>query len=364
MKDINFRKIRIAICLFILIGLTACFSCSDEKQEPEKPKKPQPETLRDSPFPIGAALNPNSLKTNVNYRELVQKELGSLTPENQMKMWTITKGRGEYFWDDADFMADFARSNNIRLHGHCLVWYKDGTRTNSNMQWLINFQGTKEEWKQVMREYILAVAGRYKGKVASWDVVNEAIRDDGSFRGEDDIWCKNIGAPEYIDWAFHCAHEADPDALLFYNDYGHEYSTTKQQAINDLIKGMIERGVPIHGIGLQMHTNVNRNIVDLRNAINFAAQTGLKVHVSELDVAVNTSKNPSAEFTTELQDAQYRSYMMVSATMAALPEEQQYGITTWGLQDPVTTPPDWPLMFDSNYQRKKAYQGIMNGISE
>ena len=333
-----------------------CSVTVKEKEVVEKPK-PKPEMLRDGPFPVGAALNPASLRTDVQYCELVLKELTGITPENAMKMPNLTNGaRGVYDWTDADYFADFAQSNGIRLHGHCLVWYKDGTRTDAKMKWFVNFSGSKEEWKQMMREYILAVVGRYKGKVVAWDVVNEALMDDGSFRGDGDIWCKNIGAPDYIDWAFLCAHEADPDALLFYNDYGHEYSATKRTAINNLIKGMIARGVPIHGIGLQFHTNTDRNTADLKTAILTAAQTGLKVHVSELTVDVNASKDANAEL-----EKQYESYKMVSATMSSLPKEQQYGITTWGLRDPVSPPPG-PLMFDNNYQRKRAYAGVVDGF--
>ncbi|MFT3737676.1 MAG: endo-1,4-beta-xylanase [Breznakibacter sp.] len=263
-----------------------------------------------------------------------------------------------------DYLVNFAQSYGKRLHGHALIWYKQSTY--SMPTWVQNFQGTKEEWKQIMKEYITDVVTRYKGKVASWDVVNEAVKDDGTFRPASEcVWTKNIGVPEYIDWAFQCAHEADPNALLFYNDYGHEYSSAKRVAINNLIKGMKERGVPIHGYGLQMHTNVERAVGDLRNAILTAAQTGLKVHVSELDIAVNKNNVASLVYSDELKQKQYLSYKAVAEAMADVPEGQQYGITTWGVADPnswLYANPDWPLPFDGNYQRKPAYQGLVDGF--
>src|SRR5690606_38547376 len=128
------------------------------------------------------------------------------------------------------------------------------------------------EWIAIMREYIQTVVGCYRGKIASWDVLNEIILDDGSLRPS--VWLTNIGQ-EYIGLAYQFAHEADPDALLFYNDYGHEYSNNRRLATTQLADSLVDPGVPIHGIGLQMHNNTNRPINDLRYAIMSAATTKL-----------------------------------------------------------------------------------------
>ena len=117
MKVINFLKIRTIVYVSVLVGISACASRSDKKDEPKK-EKPEFETLRDAPFPVGAALKHDLLKNNIVYRDLALKELSSITPENQMKMWVIGKSRGEYYWNDADFIVDFAQNNKIRLHGH------------------------------------------------------------------------------------------------------------------------------------------------------------------------------------------------------------------------------------------------------
>lgn len=318
-------------------------------------------TLKSMLYPWGAAIKLNKLKTNSKYRNVVISEISSLTTENAMKMGSLSTGRGQYFWDDADFFVNFTQENNIRAHGHTLIWYKQSDT--SMPGWVRDFQGSKEEWKQIIKEHIIAVVTRYKGKVTSWDVVNEAIRDDGSFRSADEcVWTKNIGVPEYIDWAFQCAHEADPDALLFYNDYGHEYSKKKGIAINNLVKGMQERGIPIHGIGMQMHTGIHKDLEkDIKSAITLAAETGLLIHISELNIGVNKAQDPNVIFTKELEKKQMAYYQKIAIFMKNLPEKQRYGITTWGLCDDdlwLDKGIEWPLIFDMNLEKKLAYYAV------
>lgn len=341
----------------ILIAFT---TCKGEKFESDNRIQGYPEaaieTLREAPYPIGAAISMGPLRNSEAYRQTVIQEMSSITAENAMKMNFISTGRGEYFWEDADYLVDFAAQNNLRVHGHTLLWYRH------TPDWVSGFSGTKEEWIAIMREYIQAVVGRYRGKIASWDVLNEIILDDGTLRPS--VWLTNIGL-EYIGLAFKFAHEADPNALLFYNDYGHEYSHNRRLATKQLADSLVNAGVPIHGIGLQMHTNTNRSIDDLRYAIMAAATTKLMVHVSELDVAVNPDQNPNATYTEALAARQQESYRAVAQAMLDLPEEQQFGITFWGVSDDnsfMRDNPDWPLVFDSNYQRKSAYRGILQGI--
>ncbi|WP_080905532.1 endo-1,4-beta-xylanase [Parabacteroides sp. Marseille-P3160] len=313
------------------------------------------ENLRQAPYPIGAAINVNTLKNNSEYRNAVIKEMSSVTAENAMKMNTISEGRRQYNFEDADYLVNFAQENNMRVHGHTLIWYKH------TPGWISDFSGNTEEWKTIMKEYIQDVVGRYKGKVTSWDVVNEIIDDQGELR--DCIWLQKIG-PEYIELAFRYAHEADPDALLFYNDYGHEYSDTRRYAVNYIADSLAKKGVPIHGIGLQMHTNINRSVDDLRYAITAAAITKLKVHVSELDVAVNPEKK-NITFTTDLALKQKDSYRAVMKAMMDIPQDQQFGVTMWGVHDPsswLSNNPDWALPFNNNFERKPAYEGILQGV--
>jgi endo-1,4-beta-xylanase len=353
MKRIIFIYIPI---LFALISA----SCDTEEFNSDNSTSEPPianiANLKQASYPVGAAININTLKNNAEYRNIVIKEMGSLTGENAMKMNTISKGRKQYNFDDADYLVNFAQENNMRVHGHTLIWYKH------TPDWVSTFSGTTEDWKTIMKEYIQDVVGRYKGKVASWDVVNEIINDDGTLR--DCIWLQKIG-PEYIELAFQYAYEADPDAILFYNDYGHEYSHTRRYTVNHIADSLAQKGVPIHGIGLQMHTNVNRSTDDLRYAIIAAAKTNLKVHVSEFDVAVNPDKKEDVTYTDELATRQKESYYAAFKAIKDLPENQRWGITMWGVHDPsswLISNPDWPLPFDKNYERKPAYYGILQGI--
>lgn len=348
----------------ILTGILYFSGCRPEIYEFPVMPSVSDSTLRTSPFPIGGALNMNELKNNENYRILVSTEFKSITAENAMKMGAISRGRGQYFWDDADYFVNFGVQNNLRVHGHALIWYKQSSTSIPN--WVLNFTGTKEDWKQLMKEYITAIMTRYKGKVQSWDVVNEAIRDDGTYRpASEDIWAKNIGSPEYIYWAFQCAREADPDALLFYNDFGHEYSAAKRTAIANMVADMKSKGIPIDGLGMQMHTNIDRSVfIDIKNAIDASVHTGLKVHISELEVYVNKDNVAGAIFTDELAKRQATHYRMISKYMKDIPENQRFGITTWGVYDNAkASPPEWPLLFDTEMKRKPAYYGVIEGYN-
>jgi len=353
----------------LLLFSSVLFACKTEDAVIPIPKPDtKPDTIvppdttglrKVSPFPFGAALSIDLLKTKAIYRSTVIKEFNSLTPENVMKMKNISLGRGQYKWDDADYLVSFAQQNAMRVHGHALVWYK------STPDWVTNFAGTKEDWKLILHEYIVAVVGRYKGKISSWDVLNEAIMDDGTFR--DCVWLQHIGI-EYIDLCFQYAREADPNVLLFYNEYGTEYSSAKRTAVNKLVADLKGRSVPIDGIGLQMHTSISRANSDIQNAIAVAAQTGLKIHISEFDIKVNPDKLQDIIFNATLAAAQKEKYRITVKALLDLPASQRYGFTFWGVCDTNSWIPaeygcpDWPLPFDSNYKRKDAYSGLLEGL--
>lgn len=353
--------------IILIVALLACKSI--ETVQPMPPVEVDDTTLKSSPYPWGSALSMNLLRNNAQYRSTVIKELGSVTAVNAMKMGALSpNARGQYNWSDADFFVNFAQQNNLRIHGHVLVWYKQSD--NGMPVWVRNFSGTKEEWKQMMKDHINTVVTRYKGKVTSWDVVNEAILSDGTFRTpEECVWTKNIGVPEYIDWAFQCAYEADPDALLFYNDFGHETTPEKRDAVNKLVAGMKERGVQVHGIGMQMHTGIHISLSDIRTAIQTAAASGLLVHISELDVRANREAR-SQTLTANLSERQATHYSGIARYMKDIPAEQCYGITMWGVHDPSSwlynNPDygglDWPLLFDDDFKPKPAYQGAVEGF--
>ena len=343
------KHLKLILTLFIAFVLLT--SCKKEDPIDHNVNNVINGPIKDTtPYPFGAALSINELKNNTSYISLLKKEFNSVTAENVMKMAALSLGKDKYNWTDADYLIDFAKTNNMRIHGHCLVWHR------SVPSWVNSYIGTKDDWKNLLKDYITTVVARYKGKIASWDVVNEAILDNGTPRTES-IWYQKIGW-EYIELAFRYAHAADPNAVLFYNDYGQEYSSIKLKAINDTIRDMINRGVPIHGIGLQFHTHINHPTNLMSNAINqtalIAPNNGvkLKVHVSELDVALNPNKTPTYSINDTDLDLQKARYRTIAATMRTLPKEQCWGITTWGITDSnswLRNNPDFPLIFDSSY---------------
>lgn len=352
---------KIFIFALLTLSLSIAYACSDDDKnsiEPGDGELPKLDisNLREAPFKFGGAININALKNDEKYREIVVREFSSITAENAMKMTVISKGQGVYDYTDADYLVDFAIQNNMRVHGHVLIWY------NSTPNWLNLFSGTKEQWKALMKQYIQDVVTHFKGKVLSWDVVNEAIMDDGTYRPC--VWLTNIGT-EYVELAFQYAHEADPDAILFYNEYGTEYSHTKNVAISKMLDALIDKGVPIHGIGMQMHTDIDKKENQLKYAIRTAAARNLKVHISELDVAVNPNENEDITFTDELAKKQQTTYRYITEGMMDVPADLQFGITFWGVTDNYSwryENPDWVLPFSSQYEKKAAYDGILQGL--
>jgi endo-1,4-beta-xylanase len=311
------------------------------------------------PFPMGAAVGISLMRNNAKYSGVVTKEFNSITVENAMKFAALHPSETVYNWVDADYLVAYAQANGKRIHGHTLNWYA------SQPTWVTNFSGDSIAWEKMLKSHIQTVVSRYKGKLASWDVVNEYFNDDGTVRQS--IWVKNLG-PDYIARCFQYAHEADPDAILFYNDYGHEYSSAKRTAIGNLINSFKARKIPIHGIGMQFHTTTLQTEANIIAAINFAAGTGLKVHISELDVRVNSNKVQGIVFTAAMAEQQADRYRQIVKAYNTVPKAQQFGITTWNVGDADSWvpswqgAPDWPLPFDVNYLRKPAYKAIIEGV--
>lgn len=352
------KKILIfALFIFSMGVVTACSDDDDtiDTGNTEFPKLDIP-NLRQSPVKMGAAVSIEPLKNDAKYKEILINEFSSITAENAMKMSVMSKSKGVYDFDDADYIVDFAQQNNMRVHGHTLIWYRE------TPSWVNSFSGNKDAWKALLKEYIQDVVTHFKGKVESWDVVNEVILDDGTYRPS--VWLTNIGT-EYIELAFQYAHEADPDAILFYNEYGQEYSHAKHVAINKLVDELLEKNVPIHGVGLQMHTDINKEESRIKYAIRAVASRNLKVHVSELDVSVNPDDEAGVTFTDDLAKKQQAMYRYVTQGMMEIPAGLQFGITMWGVTDQYSwrySAPDWVLPFSKDYTRKPAYDGILQGL--
>lgn len=336
---------------------------------------PGVETLQSvSSFPVGVAVGAEMLKNNKAYRAVVASEYGSLTPENAAKIECLHPREGTFDFSGFDQIVDFALKNNKRVHGVALIWHDF-----SGLGWLRNFRGDSSAWEQMFKKYIQTVVRHYKGMVGSWDVVNEALNEDGSLRMEDSsatdhlgsIWARNLGK-DYVARAFQYAHEADPDALLFYNDFDLQDSTKpkKIEAVIAMVEDFKKRGIPIHGLGMQMHIGVSADNAGIAAGLHRLAATGLLVHISELDILVSDwKKDADLVYSDELQQRQSNKYQYVAQIYKqSVPPRQRYGITVWGVSDAVTWINscfglrDWPLPFDENYHKKKAYYGFLEGL--
>ena len=306
-------------------------------------------------FRLGASVNPRLLTDNEAYRNIASNEFTSLTAENHMKMMLVHPAADRFDFTRGDEIVAFATATGKRIHGHTLVWH------NQVPQWMKDFQGDQKAWEALLKDHIQTVVTHYKGKVSGWDVVNESFLDDGSLRPS--LWADHI--PDYIAKSFQWAHEADPTAVLFYNDYGQDSKPKKMQA------NLKQRKLPIHGLGLQMHINIDSKKEEISQVIDQSAKTGLAIHFSELDIAVNPKNNPDFNYDEKAAQAQNELFAFVFTSFRNIPVKQQYGITFWNISDKDSwlrgyfkRPKEYPLLFDENYAKKPAYSELINSLNK
>lgn len=325
---------------------------------------PEPtNTLKDeaTTFYVGMAIKANQLVDGSGYDVVLKREFSSISAEYEMKMNIIQPTKGNYDWSKIDAIVDYAVANGINVHGHALVWHE------STPDWLANYTGTNAEFEQEVKDYITAVLTRYKGKITSWDVVNEAINNSGGTL-RSTVYKEKMG-DDYVAKCFQFAREADPDVLLFYNDYSVTTNETKQTAIFNLIDDMQANNVPIDGVGFQMHIQYNSpSVSQMQKAVDKAVAKGLKLHFSELDVRANPDKDITS-FTPERQVAQKNKIKEVVEIYNAIPTVNKYAITVWGMKDNESwllsfhnNYNEWPLLFDANFEVKKAHTGFLEGL--
>ena len=294
------------------------------------------------------------------FAALLTRQVSQLTPEWEMKMEYILKDDGTFRFDAPDAIAAFAAAHGMALLGHTLVWYA---------QKPVAFQridGQGRAFSGAYRNYILAVAGRYRGKVRGWDAVNEAIAEDGSLR--DCLWRSNLG-DDYVRIAFEHAAEADPEAVLLLNDYDLERLPAKRAGFLRLAESLLKAGAPLKGLGTQTHLRADLEPGRFTAALRELASLGLPIHVSELDVSLVGAGGPFAS-RQELQARQARLYSEAAKAFMALPERQRFGFTLWGLRDKDSwirrtqnQPGDAPLLFDDDGVAKPAFWAVADAFS-
>jgi endo-1,4-beta-xylanase len=316
-------------------------------------------------FPVGVAVDPRNLEGDV--AELIKKHFNSLTPENDMKPGPIHPEEDRYNWERADKIVDFAQANGMKVRGHTLCWHG---QTGS---WMFRDAdgnpASKELALQRLKDHITTVVSHYKGKVYAWDVLNEVITDSDTAKSIYRMtpWLTICGE-EYIAKIFQWAHEADPDAILFYNDYDTEFPG-KRDRIYTMLKGLLDAGVPVHAVGLQGHWELGEPTEEsLRATIDKFSSLGLKVQITELDVSIysNRTDTVGVGFTPEREQKQSDIYKMVfnvfrekkdaitGVTFWNVSDRQSWRDSRWGPQGKA-----YPLLFDENLRPKKAFWEVV-----
>ncbi|BCS29669.1 putative endo-1,4-beta-xylanase [Aspergillus puulaauensis] len=288
-------------------------------------------------------------------------EFGSVTPENAMK-WDLTEPTQNHFeWEAADAVVDVAVANGQQIHCHNLVWH-------SRLPcWVVNGKWDNATLIGVMTNHIKNVAGKYKGKCSRWDVVNEAINDNGTFR--DSVWYRTIGEA-FIPIAFRAAAEADPGAKLYYNDFDLEYGNNKTEGARRIVELIQSYGVQIDGVGFQAHlsseiTATSPRTVpskeDLINTLESFTGLGVDVAYTELDIRMNL---PPTEEKLKVQADDWAK--VVGSCMAV---DRCVGMTVWGFSDKYNWLPQFypgegaAVLWDENFQKKPAYEAVVDTIN-
>ena len=314
---------------------------------------------------VGAAVEPGLLGEPA-YAATLAREFNMVEAENAMKWGALRPSRTRFDFRPGDRVVAFARRHGMKVRGHCLLW------SEYNPAWLEKGGLTPAELRAVLREHITKVMRRYAGRVFAWDVVNESFLADGSV--ESSVWYDKPGiglagkGTAYIEQAFRWAREADPGALLFYNDYDVEGVNPKSDAVYAMVKDFRARGVPIDGVGLQAHI-FDLDARDLatvdENLARFAA-LGVQIHITEMDVALPVDSEGNLVNPADLA-RQADIYRRV--TEACLRQPRCTAFQTWGLTDRYTWIPQYtkgakgaPLLFDRDYRPKPAYRAVLDAF--
>lgn len=364
------------LLILLLVSIFILNSCKEKVQEIKIKEIPSLKSAYKENFYIGVALNTNQiLEKDSVQTKLITSEFNSATAENMMKSMHIHPEKDKYNFEIPDKLVAFGKKNNIHIHGHTLVWH-------SQLSPFFNEIKDSTEMVAAITDHINTIVGRYKGKIKSWDVLNEAFNDDGSLRKT--VFLDVLGE-DYIALAFKLASEADPEAKLYYNDYGMTNSGRRSGVIK-MVKKLQEQDVKIDGIGMQGHFDLNGpSLEQIETSIVEYAALGLKVSITELDITVIPAPwNIGADVNVKLESS--------DPTMNPYPENlpdsikiqlaKRYEdifkiflkhqdkisrVTFWGVNDGDSWKNDWPiegrtnypLLFNRDNQPKKAYDSVI-----
>ncbi len=371
------KKIIVAI-LFFFTSI-----CCNNKTHEHTHSKNQTSSLKNTfhnDFFIGAAINQNQILGQDSMAKLLlKKEFNSITSENNLKWMYIEPSPNNFNFVISDKFVALGEKNNMHIVGHTLVWH-------SQIADYMNEITDSVRMANYTESHIRALVGRYKNRIHSWDVVNEALNEDGSLR--ESIFYSLLGE-EYIENAFRLAAEVDPKAELTYNDYN-LCKPSKREGVIKLVQNIQKNGAKIDAVGIQAHWNLNDPPLDeIEKTILAFSKLGVKVMFTELDVSVlpnpwelegvdenqnfqqfegNTKMNPySLKLPDSIQVQLTKRYEQIFALFLKH-QEKISRVTFWGISDkqswlnnwPIKERTNYPLLFDREYQKKDAYMGIIN----
>lgn len=349
----------------------------------------KPTTLKEAykgKFYIGTAMNTWQITgKDTAALKVITDNFSAIVAENCMKSGPMQPREGEFNFELADQFVDFGEKNNMFITGHCLVWHAQAPR------WFfrdsLGNEVTRDVLIERMRNHIFTVVGRYKGKVKGWDVVNEAINDDGSYRKS---WYYRILGEDFIRIAFQLAHEADPDCELYYNDYSMSVPG-KRDGVVAMVKKLQEQGLKIDGIGMQAHVGLDYpELEEFEASMEAFGALGLKVMITEMDISVlpQPEWNRGADISTNIEyKEKLNPYTEGLPDSARIALDNRYidffklflkhddyvsRVTVWGVNDayswkngfPVRGRTDYPLLFDRQNQPKSVVQKLIDLAGE
>ncbi len=378
-------KLKTHISFLLLVIVTGIFlgSCSKAQNDTNTNRPALKDAFADM-FYFGTALNRwQTMGIDTTSLIIAKTQFNALTSENDMKWEMIHPKPGKYNFEAVDKFVEFGQENNMFLVGHTLVWHSQIPR------WVFEDENGKPASRDTLlsrlKDHIYTVVGRYKGKVKGWDVVNEAFNDDGSMRQTP--YLKIIGE-DYFEKVFQYAHEADPEAELYYNDYSMT-NPARRDAVVKTVDSLRKKGVQIDGIGMQMHAGLNYpTSSELEDAIKAYASTGANVMITEMDISI--LPNPFEEGNADISLRFKRSdendpYVNGIPDSMKIVQAQRYAdlfkifikhndkisrVSIWGINDnqswknnfPIRGRFDYPLLFDRNNQPKIVVDSIIKCI--
>lgn len=337
-------------------------------------------------FYVGVATSTTFLnKENTPLLHLISNQFNSMTPENALKWSSCNPSPGVYTFEEADKIVEFANQNNMYMVGHVLFWHAQ------TPEWVFkNDKGeqiSREELLVRMRERVRMLATRYKGKINGWDVVNEAILQDGKLRNS--LWTKIIGE-DFLEQAFRIASEEfPPEVELFYNDYGMQRPLKIEKIVN-MVKEFKQKGIRIDGIGMQEHYSIEGpSIADIEKSITLLSLSGVPLHITELDINVlpgrkqfqgeadvtlkvegNSTMDPYREGLPEVMQEKLKKRYVDIFKIYLKYHDKIKRVTFWGPNDgnswlnnwPIKGRVNYPLLFDREGRPKPAFYGVMELI--